>query len=86
MWSVVMDSGEYVVQDHNGDEQARLAADGGVSTSDVKQVMHDRCTALREDIQRGGGSSPIAIDKIMEYFAVLEDMAGENIELPSGET
>lgn len=85
MWTVVVDGEEYSVQDHNDDEQARLSADGGISTDDVKDVMHDRCGTLREDIQRGGGNSPIAIDKIMEYFSVLEDMAGENIELPSGD-
>lgn len=84
MWRVTEQSGEYVVSDHNGDVQARLATDGGISTRDVRGAMHDRAGTLKEEAQTAAqnGQAATAVVALVEWMTVVEDMAGDKIELP----
>jgi len=87
MWSVTEQSGEYVVTDHNGDAQARLATDGGISTRDVRGAMHNRAGSLKEEAQTAAqnGQTTAAVVALVEWMTVVEDMAGDQIELPRTE-
>jgi hypothetical protein len=87
MWAVTEQSDEYVVIDHNGTERARFAADGGISTGDVREAMHDRAGGLKEEAQTAAqnGQAAAAIIALVEWMTVVEDMAGDQIELPHPE-
>lgn len=85
MWTVVADGDEYVITDHNDDEQARLPANGGISTDDVKQVMHDRCSELKDQIRQNSDNQPLPVGDIMEWATIIEDLAGDQIQLPQPE-
>lgn len=85
MWSVSEREGKYVVTDHNGDEQARIPMEDGISTSDVREVMHDRAGTLKSQLSEYSGNRPVPVGDIIEWMTITEDMAGNNIELPSGD-
>jgi len=87
MWSVTEQSGEYVITDHNGDPQARLATDGGVSTRDVREAMHGRAATLKGEAQTAAqnGQAEAAVIALVEWMTVVEDMAGDQIQLPQPE-
>jgi len=87
MWTITEQSGEYVVSDHNGNAQARLATDGGVSTGDVREAMHDRAATLKEEAQTAAqnGQTAAAVIALVEWMTVVEDMAGDQIQLPQPE-
>jgi len=85
MWSVTQEAGEYIVIDHNGNEQARITTDGGISTADVREVMHDRAAVLKDDVETAAETGQLleAISVMTEWTRVVEDMASDEIELPS---
>jgi len=87
MWTVTEQSGEYVVTDHNGDVQTRLTTDSGISTRDVREAMHDRAGTLKEEAQTAAqnGQTEAAVVALVEWMTVVEDMAGDQIQLPSAE-
>lgn len=86
-WTVTIEDGEYLVTDHNGDERARLSGDS-ISTDDVKDVMHDRASTLKQEAEdaANNGRAPVAIETLAEWMTIIEDMAGDQIELPDGGT
>ena len=86
-WTVVEDGGGHSVRDHNGDEQARLPADEGISTDAVRGVMHDRASDLKDKAQTAAqnGQPTAAVSALVEWMTVVEDMAGDQIQLPQPE-
>ena len=86
MWTVTETTSGYSIADHNGDERATLS-DGSISTGDVRAVMHDRASDLKDKAQTAAQNGQIAaaVPALIEWMTVVEDMAGDQIQLPSTE-
>ena len=87
MWTVTETASGYSIADHNGDERATIEAGGGISTEDVRAVMHDRASDLKDKAQTAvqNDQAAAAVVALVEWMTVVEDMAGDQIELPSAE-